>query len=99
MEGSGCDKPPRLREFFKADASRDPSSLSPSPSPGSYLRTFPLFLPPPQPPLHSTCLSRREMRSLLDGADVVGLGDGRFSPERHAEKRKFRNASSYFSII
>lgn len=53
----------------------------PSSSSGSYLRTFPLFLPPPQPPLHSTGLSRKEMRSLPDGPDVVCLGDGRFSPE------------------
>lgn len=47
----------------------------------SYLRTFPLFLPPPQPPLHITGLSRKEMRSLPTGADVACLGDGRFSPE------------------
>lgn len=66
---------------------------------GSYLRTFPLFLPPPQPPLHSTGLSRKEMRSLPDGADVVCLGDGRFSPECHTEKRQFSAMEEMFSCI
>ena len=42
--------------------------------------TLPLFLPPPQPPLSWTGLSRKEMRSFIDGADVAPLGAGTSSP-------------------
>lgn len=45
-----------------------------------YLYTLSLFLPPPQPPLNRTGLSRKEIRSFFDGADVTRFGDGAFSP-------------------
>lgn len=51
-----------------------------------YLCTLSLFLPPPQPPLNWTGLSRKEMRSFFDGADVTRLGDGSSFPEDKVEK-------------
>ncbi len=45
-----------------------------------YLNTLSFFLPPPQPPLSWTGLSRKEMRSFLDGADVTRLGGETSSP-------------------
>lgn len=41
-----------------------------------YLFNLVLFFPPPQPPLCRTGLSRNEMRSFWDGAELTLLGDG-----------------------
>lgn len=41
-----------------------------------YLFNWVLFFPPPQPPLCRTGLSRNEMRSFRDGAELTLLGDG-----------------------
>lgn len=52
-----------------------------------YLHTLSLFLPPPQPPLNWTGLSRKEMRSFFMAADGTLLGDGAFSPGDEEGKR------------
>lgn len=47
---------------------------------------FSLFLPPPQPPLSWTGLSRKEMRSFFDGADETRLGAATSFPVNQEKK-------------